>query len=322
MDEIAERRDTIPRIAGTAEITELIYSHAIGPLQRTLSEYLSNKQDVWLLFDNLDKGWPVQGARTEDILILRSLLEATRKLQRQLERRGVEFHTVVFIRNDIYEHLLRETPDKGKDTAIILDWNDPEVFKEIIRRRMIVSINGEATFGDLWNTFFDSHVHGEESFSYILNRTLRRPREVLRFARESISVAVNRNHDKVAEEDILQAEKTFSEDTLVEISSELKDVNPSYPDALYAFIGAKTILSRLEVETLLRDEGKLPPAEIPNILELLLWFGFLGIYIYPDEERYSYQFEHNPKKMRSGVSSPETYCIHPAVRKALGCRED
>jgi len=37
-----------------------------------------------------------------------------------LEGRGVDFKTVVFIRNDIYEHLLKETPDKGKDTVVIL----------------------------------------------------------------------------------------------------------------------------------------------------------------------------------------------------------
>jgi hypothetical protein len=41
---------------------------------------------VWLLVDNLDKGWPTRGTTSEDILIVRSLLDATRKLQRQLGR--------------------------------------------------------------------------------------------------------------------------------------------------------------------------------------------------------------------------------------------
>jgi hypothetical protein len=55
-----------------------------------------------------------------------------------------------------------------------------------------------------------------------------------------------------------------------------------------------------------------------KIKELLLWFGFLGIYVHPDEERYSYQFEHNLRKMTRGVEN-FSYCIHPAFRQALGC---
>ena len=53
-------------------------------------------------------------ARPEDIMLLRSLLEGTRKLERQLEHRGIDLHSIVFIRNDIYQHLLQEPADRGK----------------------------------------------------------------------------------------------------------------------------------------------------------------------------------------------------------------
>jgi hypothetical protein len=321
VDEIAGRKNAMRSITATSEVTELIYGRSIAPLREALGEYLSNKDDVWLLFDNLDKGWPVHGAREEDITLLRSLLEATRKLQRQLERRGVEFHTVVFIRNDIYEHLLRETPDKGKDTAIILDWRDVHVFKELIRRRMMTSTDARASFDELWPYFFDTHVGGEESFTYILSRTLRRPRELLRFARECINVAVNRGHEKVSEEDILHAEKTCSDDALVDISAELNDVSPTYADVPYAFIGTRAVLARGELDSLLRDRAGVAADEVARVLDLLLWFGFLGVHIYPDFERYSYMFQHNPKKMRTGMTLQDGYCIHPAFRKALGCVE-
>jgi hypothetical protein len=108
VDDIVNRRKAVPRIAGTAEVTELVYGQDIRPLSDALSEYLAvnRTEDVWLLFDNLDKGWPVRGATEADILLLRCLLEATRKLARQFESRGVDFHGVVFIRNDIYQHLV------------------------------------------------------------------------------------------------------------------------------------------------------------------------------------------------------------------------
>ncbi len=157
----------------------------------------------------------------------------------------------------------------------------------------------------------------EESFSYVLSRTLMRPRELLRYLRDCINVAVNRRHEQVTEEDILHAERSYSDDALVDLSLELKDVRPDFADAPYAFIGAQTFLAPSAVGIALIKAG-IPIARIETVKELLLWFGFLGIYVYPDEERYSYGFEHNLQKMRTGIEH-FMFCIHPAFRRALGC---
>lgn len=318
VDDIVNRRKLVKEIAGTPEVTQIVYGEDIRPLNEALSNYFSaaRKEDLWLLFDNLDKGWPVLSATPEDIVLLKSLLEATRKLQRQFEQKDVEFHALVFIRNDIYEHLILDPADRGKDTPVPLDWNDAEVFKEMLRRRIMSSTGIEGTFGAIWSTLFATHVKGEESFAYILNRTLMRPREILRFVREAINVAVNRGHEKVSEEDIWQAERTCSEDLLVDFTLELKDVNTTYADVPYAFIGKKSILSTGDVESVLRD-ATVPPSQIESLTNLLLWFGFLGMYVFPEEERYSHQFQYDLKRMRSGIKQ-HSYCLHPAFRSALG----
>jgi hypothetical protein len=51
----------------------------------------------------------------------------------------------------------------------------------------------------------------------------------------------------------------------------------------------------------------------------LVWFGVLGISVNEDEERYSYQFEQDPKRMLAGLRS-YAYCVHPAFRSALNSR--
>ena len=322
VNDIVGRRDVVPSVLTTSQVTNLVYSQDIRPLSDALSDYLaiSKKEDVWLLFDNLDKGWPVRAVSEEDILILKSLLEATRKLQRQFETRGVEFYSVVFVRNDIYEHLLLDPADRGKDTAVILDWSDPEVFKEILRRRIIQSTELDRPFEELWPLFFETHIKAEESFAYILSRTLLRPREVIRFCRECVDVAINRGHDKVTEGDILHAEKSHSEDSLVDITLELRDVSPQFAEVPYAFIEAKAVLSRDELAGRISEVG-IGADQINVAIELLLWFGFIGIYLYPEEERYSYQFQHNLKRMQSGLSQGFSYCIHPAFRVALDCAD-
>jgi hypothetical protein len=320
VDDIVAKRSLLQDVQTTGDVTQLVYTRSIPVLNQALSDYLacSRKEDVWLLFDNLDKGWPVQSPKDEDILLLRSLLEATRKLQRHFEKNEIEFHVVVFIRNDIYQHLVLDAGDRGKDTAVILDWADPEAVKELLRKRMVASTSHEASFERLWATFFSSHVHGEESFSYILNRTLLRPREIIRFCRYCLDVAVSRGHDRVQEADVLQAEKSYSDDELVDISLEMGDLDPKYADVPYAFIDAQSSLSREEVETRIRDSG-IEDGRIGEMITLLLWFGFLGLHVPPDGERYSFQFQHDLKKMWSGLDQKSVLCIHPAFHAALGC---
>jgi hypothetical protein len=319
VDGIVGRRHSVTAINQTGEVTQLIYRSDIRQLNDAIGQYLSasRKEDVWLLFDNLDKGWPIFDVKPEDIRIITSLLEATRKLQRQFENRSLSLRAVVFLRNDIYQHMILDPGDRGKENPAILDWNDPETLKEMLRRRIALSTGLDESFDELWRLFFASHVRGEESFSFILGRTLMRPRELLRFVRDCINVAVNRRHEQVTEDDILHAERSYSDDALVDLSLELKDVRPDFANAAYAFIGAQTHLPTSEVGIGLMKAG-IPVDKLEQVRELLLWFGFLGIYVYPDEERYSYQFEHNLQKMKSGMDQ-FTYCIHPAFRQCLGC---
>jgi len=121
----------------------------------------------------------------------------------------------------------------------------------------------------------------------------------------------------VSESDILQAERAYSAEALVDISLEMRDVKSQYDNVPYAFIGCSTVLSRNEVEAQLRDAG-IHEADLPEVIDLLVWFGVLGIYINEDDERYSYQFEHDPRRMTAGLRA-YAYCIHPAFRSALGC---
>ena len=315
VDRLIKRSETLTHISHSSEVTNLIYSTDIPRLGQKIGEYLLPRDGVWLLFDNIDKGWPVNGATEIDILIVRSLLEATRKIQRQLERRNVDCHAVVFMRNDIYEHLVKATPDKGKDTAVALEWTDSESFKTLVRQRIIASTGHQQSFEQLWAMFFESHVGAEEAFQYILDRTMMRPRALLAFLRECVNVAVNRGHSRVTAADILQAERGYSEDQLQEVSAELKDIAPELPDIMYAFIGSSPILS--EAETLTRI-AQLTTSR-SDVLELLLWFGFLGVVDVNGEGKYAFQFHHGVKRLMQEAVEPVRYVIHPAFRSELGC---
>ncbi|MPZ18215.1 MAG: hypothetical protein GEV06_09920 [Luteitalea sp.] len=96
------------------QLTELLYVHDVRALREQVERYLQLKDSLWLLFDNIDKGWPAHGIQGEDLVIIRALLEATRKIERQLERHEVACRTLVFLRNDVYELLVQQTPDRAR----------------------------------------------------------------------------------------------------------------------------------------------------------------------------------------------------------------
>ncbi len=203
---------------------------------------------------------------------------------------------------------------------MLLDWTDPEVLKEVIRRRIIRSTDLKGDFESLWRVIFDSHVVGEESFSFVLSRTLMRPRKVCRFCRSCLDIAVSRGKDKVTESDILEAERLCSADALVDIRFGLKDVAAEFEGIPDAFHAARLPLSRDEVEERLRGRG-LDGGEIDRAADLLVWFGFLGYWCGPDAERFSHQYQHDLRKMDGGLPLQRTYTVHRAFRSALECVE-
>lgn len=300
------------------QLTEIVFKGDVRDFRSAVSTYLSEKDSVWLLLDNLDKGWPARASSSDDMLILRSLMEASRKLQRDLERQDVSFNALVFLRTDIYEHFVRETADKGKDTAIRLDWDDPEMFREIVRRRIAASTGLEHDFQTLWPMVFASHIEAEDTFNYLLSRTLMRPRDLLQFMNRCIEVAINRLSEKVGVPDIEQAERSYSEDLLLVTSYEIYDTRPQYGDVLYAFHGQPSHLERDEAEHILLTAG-VDEEDTDNVIEILLWFGFFGASFHSTgEEMFAYSVQYNIRRLQYPIQTGSAaLVIHPAFRAAL-----
>ena len=246
-------------------------------------------------------------------------LEATRKLQRSLGSRHIDFKSIVFIRKDIHDLLVDSTPDREKESSVNLDWSDMELLKELLAKRFTESGDLSGSFDEIWTKIFDPHVAGEDSFRYICSRTLLRPRDVLNFVRKCILIAASRNHSRVEQEDILSAESEFSEDMLNALSYEVRDVFPQYPNIVHSFIGQEYHLSSDDLALIIMD-SEIPEAETETVKDTLLWFSFFGI-THQDEGRYAYQIGYNLPKLKSYIKSPNPqaliYVIHPAFRSAL-----
>ncbi len=305
------------------EITELVYQHDFAKLKGQVQEYLHFKGELWLLFDNLDKGWTSKGVNMQDLVMVRALIEATRKIERDLQRKGVTAHTVIFLRNDVFENLVDTTSDRGKETRANVDWDDPEMLRELIRRRLIRdnTEKDEPDFRTAWTSICTPFVNGEDSSQYLIDRCLMRPRSLLDLIGHCRGQAVNLGHEKITKEDIAKGLSTFSNDLLSELDMEIRDVWPKAEQLLYAFIGSSATLSRDALLAKLRAHGVVED-QLESLIELMFWFGFLGFLWTNGEPRFIYSFHYNMKVLEGThkqlLTTGITYALNPAFELALG----
>jgi hypothetical protein len=303
-------------------ITNLIYQVDLRALREDVSSYLKFKKDSYVLFDNLDRGWPEDGLTSDDILVMRCLIDASRKIQREMRALGLRFSCLVFLRNDVYQLLMERTSDFGKDLRAQLDWTDADQMREMLRLRLIQDEDDKSvSFETVWRKICISHIHAEESSQYLIDRSLYRPRNVLKILYHCRAVALNLGKTRIDEEDIMKGLSSFSNDLVVEADRELSDVMPGSAKKIYSFVGERPSFSLEELEILL-DDSNWKNGEFSKLVERLVYFSILGIER-NDEVRFIYDVGYDMNIIRAEIakfSGTIRYRLHPAFWPALKIR--
>ncbi|MCY4052990.1 MAG: hypothetical protein OXE98_03820 [Hyphomicrobiales bacterium] len=307
------------------QITKIIFDKNIRQLKEQVVNYLSFKGGLWLLFDNLDKGWSTKGISNEDTVIIRTLLDASKKLERQIGRKGPECHTIIFIRNDVFKLLSERTSDHGKETRASLDWIKKDLLCEVLQRRFEANYaKNNLSFSDHWNEFCVPRVAGEDSLDHFLNNSLMRPRFLLSLINHCRGFAVNQGNMKIQEEDIINGLSTFSDYLVTDINYELRDVFPEGKDLPYIFIGCTSKLKYSRIVDLIR-QYRFKDIDIEKSIELLMWHSILGVQKRDKDVAYihteSYDIDRLKILMRDNYTEEPIFVIHPAFRPSLGVKD-
>lgn len=307
-----------------AQITSLLHKSDIRPLRQSIAAYLARRPNIWVLFDNLDKGWSAFGVSNDDILLIRCLQAALAKVRNDFERMGIAFRGTLFLRDDVWELVVDQTPDRGKVSVVKLDWDDPELLRELIRRRVVhaLGMDKNASFEDAWSQVCVSHYESEESSQYLIDRSLMRPRALIDLVQKCVSHAVNIGHERVEAQDVRIGEKGYSEQLLQQVGYELRDVRPDTEDVMYAFIGSPAMVTANDIERCVAQSAM--KLSIEDVIKYLLWYGVLGIvdpkttepvYIY----NVGYDFKRIAAMMRFGKNNEsDMYYFNPALHASLG----
>lgn len=306
-------------------LTELLYTHDLKALKETLSQYLEHKNNVLILFDNLDKSWSTIGVDRADAITLRCLIDASRKVERDMQKRGHGFRCIVFVRNDVYQHLMANSPDYGKEMRATLDWSDPDLLRELLRLRLISNLGDEfegASFQDIWAGISESHVFGEETSSFLIDRSLMRPRNVLKLFSHARAFAVNFRKEKIDQEDFHKGLKTYSQDLLIELDRELSDVFPEAKDLLYYFIDSPSLVTLDQLYSVM-SEATIPEERHGTIRDFLLNHGVIGLRL-DDKDQYIFDVGYDLKQILIRVNRLGTearFVLNPAFAPALEIKD-
>lgn len=300
-------------------LTNIVFRGGINKIKQLVLQYSDPKTGILLLFDNIDKGWPTKGVEEFDVRMIRIMVETLDKIRRDLDAVDRSFNSVVFLRNDIYELLVEQTPDRGKAGQIRMDWNDPEKLRQVIYRRLEASTGKSgASFPVLWLEHFEAKVEGKDSFDYCVEHCLMRPRFLITIVENAIANAINRGNAKVKEADLIDAVRQHSNYLISEFGFEIRDASGLSSDILYELIGLERQVEKAAVIQRFESSG-LDHAAAEDAFNLLLWYGVIGLVRADGTERYIYDYDYSIKRVQAEakIASISRYCINPAIQLAL-----
>lgn len=210
--------------------------------------------------------------------------------------------------------------DKFRSDELRIDWTESDL-ADLALRRAKASVDPGLTARQLWGGIFPRTVQGRHTPSYLLSRTLPRPRDVIQYLNECQSTAIgNGHHDLIHESDILVATRRFSEWKLKDLVQEyliahpfLERLFPLFQNTGYLVTRA-ALRGRVELtrDTLRREFPAYAEAlTLDGIVRTLYEVGFLGV-------RRGNGIVYAGVPLLPVQPHEDEFHLHPCFREALG----
>ena len=280
-------------------VSERLHGSVLRELRQVLGQVLTGRERVAVLVDNLDKAWDRRsdlGCLSDFLLgLLRAVGDIRRDFSRgDYWREPVSLTLTVFLRSDIFAHLMNTAREPDKISYCRLLWDDAEMLLRVIDQRLMAARGHEGDPLAVWREMFCSDVRGIPVRDYLVQRTLPRPRDIVFFVSAAIAAAVNRGHARVEERDVVAAEKQYSQFVFENIQVENGITVPELETVLYEFAGQSAVLPEDRVMALIEKAG-IPHDRGPSVIRHLCGLSFLGVETAPGMFSFSAEEEEAQK---------------------------
>jgi hypothetical protein len=282
-----------------AKVSEILHNRLLARLHDHLAAVLEDKHKVYILMDNLDKAW--KNRDDLDILadFLFGLLGASEAISNQFQKGSlrqskVDLCLIVFLRSDIFSHVMTTAREGDKVACTRMDWNDYTLLQRVIEERFSASVGEALTSQEVWERFFVPVMSGMPTKDYLVNRVIPRPRDLIFLCKSALSEAINHKHVRIEESDILKAEKAYSEYVLQSLLAETETSFPEMEEVLYEFVGQNEVVTRDQIVQFIRNTG-VSEDKADYIIELLCETTFLGLET--DLDTFAFLYESNRERV-------------------------
>lgn len=279
--------------SGRIRVSEILHNRILTRLHEYIGNVLRDKNRVYILIDNLDKAWRKREDLDTLAAFLFGLLGASQDISDQLQRGGlrrpqVNLALVIFLRSDIFSYIMTTAREGDKLAFAKMDWTDPILLRRVIEERFIASLGEKLAPQEVWEQFFSISVKGMATKDYIVQRIIPRPRDIIFLCKSALSQAINHKHTRIEEEDILEAEKEYSELAVNSLTAEIETQLDRAEEFLYEFVGQSDIVTRDEIVGFLANAG-ISVDEADTAIELLCDNTFLGLETAPNTFKFMHE---------------------------------
>ncbi len=280
--------------------------------------YLSQK--IFVLIDGVDD---ILRLKKNQLDILSSLIRSIDGLNEYFVSNKIEVKIIIFIREDIINNITDPDLNKIKrDGSITLTWiNDLEDLKEIVELRFKLSGISQSDSIDWWYTIFPRIIHENDSWSYFLEHTLYKPRDVLQFL--SVCQELYPDRSSLNRNEMLTAIKNYSKEYFIE---EMKNELAGFSDdslintipSILKKIGSRSFLltELLKITNEQVTNKQYTEQEIRYLLLLLFEAGYVGQLINNGSGRESVVFKY--RNTTANIDYSQKFLTHRGLHKGLG----
>ncbi len=310
-----------------------------------LSEDVFNDLNTqyFIIIDDLDTGWVHDKLRFK---LVRALIETLRKF-----RKVKNLKIVIGLRADLLETVLSETSARGfqtekyEDMMLRLRWSKEEL-KTFTNKRIEHLFkdqytNTVPTFEDV----FSARVGSQDTFDYILDRTLHRPRDIIVFINECLDNLSGGSH--IGQKIVRNAEAGYSKKRLRSLADEwreaygdleepinvlrelevrftVKDVSDKVLEGLCITLMAGDVIGSTGVfinECEIVTRGSSYDRIRRRLLEVLYIIGAIGVRMRKGG-LYEWSYKNEPILDFTGINEETIFAIHPMLFRALNKKAD
>ncbi|WP_417203705.1 P-loop ATPase, Sll1717 family [Acetoanaerobium sticklandii] len=307
---------------GKTEIKNISNEGAITFLINKLNNLFINSGKILFVIDGLDD---ILRYKRENFFILGALVRSIDGINQKFKQNNINIKFILLIRNDILDQLIDPDLNKIKrDGVIEIIWNKNLEHLRSLAELRLSNTNSE-NIGREWYDIFPKKVRDLDSFQYVLQHTLSKPRDIIQFLVTCQKLFPKQENLNVT--NILEAIKVYSSDYFFpEMSDELagfldddfiinlRDILKKLGNNYFSFTQFKNAVDYV------MGEKYTDPYKYKNILQTLFNCSYIGIY-----EKVNYKTGKNAKSkpffkhLRPNISInyDGMFTIHKGLYKAL-----